>query len=131
MTEKVAIVGSRGFSDTSAATDYVRGLPVGTEVVSNGVRGVGAAAERAARYRGMKVTVFYANQKLYGADAGTVRDQQIVAYVDRVVAFWDGDSLGTKAVIDMARQAGKAIEIVYPVTYGYVDASVLEQAPSR
>ncbi len=113
MTEKLAIVGSRGFADRALVMDFVRRLPMDTEVVSGGAQGVDSWAELSARYRGMKVTVLYANWKQHGKSAGVIRNRKIVEYADRVVAFHDGASLGTALTIDLARRAGKPVEVVY------------------
>lgn len=112
---KVAIVGSRDYPDLDAVRAYVRALPLGTVVVSGGADGVDKEAVSEARSRfGMGWQEFLPNWAKYGARAGAVRNAEIVAFADRVVAFWNGTSKGTKITIDMARRAGKPCEVVTP-----------------
>lgn len=108
---KVAIVGSRNWQGQYQIGKYVESLPPDTEVVSGGARGVDMMAEHAARKRGLKVTVFLADWDKYGKAAGFLRNGQIVAHADKVVAFWDGKSRGTLDTIQKARAAGKDVEI--------------------
>lgn len=109
---KVAIVGSRDFLELSRVVEYVRGLPAGTIVVSGGARGVDSVAETAARECGLSVQVFKPDWDKHGLRAGFVRNLEIIGNADRVVAFWNGASRGTKHSISIARNYGKPVEIV-------------------
>lgn len=104
---KIAIVGSRDFGTLGLVEDYVRSLPLDTVVVSGGARGVDQRAEFVARQRDMPVQIFKADWTRHGKSAGFRRNAQIVGYADKVVAFWDGKSAGTKHTIGLARIAGK------------------------
>jgi len=104
---RVAIVGSRGYSDLNAVIEYVNTLPAGTVVISGGARGVDLTAENAARSRGLEVVVHYADWDTLGRSAGHIRNQKIVDDCDKLVAFWDGVSPGTKGTISLASKAGK------------------------
>lgn len=48
----------------------------------------------------------------YGRAAPIIRNRRIVEYADRVIAFWDGKSKGTKMVIEYAEKVGKECRIV-------------------
>ena len=109
---RVAIVGSRGYLDLDSVVSYVADLPVDTVVITGGAKGVDEAAEKAARERGLDVVVHYANWTLYGKAAGQIRNQVVVDDCDRLVAFWDGISPGTRGAISAASKAGK-LEKVY------------------
>lgn len=109
---KVAIVGSRGFWDIDLVGEYVAGLDVTDVIVSGGARGPDHAAEVAARARGMRVEVILPDWTTFGKRAGFVRNVEIVGRCDRLVAFWDGQSGGTKHSIDLAHKAGKPVEII-------------------
>lgn len=110
----VAIVGSRDFADEQAVRAYVRALPTGTTVVSGGARGPDSWAENEARLCALGVVVFHAEWDRLGRRAGFLRNKLIVDRADRVVAFWDQRSRGTQHTIDLAREAGKPVEIVLP-----------------
>lgn len=112
--ERVAIVGSRGYPDEDDVFSYVHELPSDTVVVSGGAEGPDTWAEKAAKRRGMLVVVYRADWSLYGKAAGPIRNAEIVANCDRVVAFWDGHSRGTKSTIGIANRQGKPVEVYCP-----------------
>ena len=109
---RIAIVGSRAFKNLGLVEQYVAGLPIGSEVVSGGACGVDRCAETAAIAKGLKTTIFKALWSVNGKRAGYLRNRQIVDYADKVVAFWDGQSKGTKHTIDIAVAEGKLHEVI-------------------
>lgn len=111
MSESVAVVGSRGFQDLDMVREYVRGLPLGVEVVSGGARGVDTVAEETALACGLHMKSFPAEWGKHGGAAGYIRNHDIVKRADRVVAFWDGESKGTKSTIEIAMKAQKPLDI--------------------
>lgn len=112
MSERVAVVGSRDFGDWNAVRAFIRTLPAGTTVVSGAARGVDSVAAECARACKLAVLEFPADWVEYGRSAGFRRNQQIVDAADRVVAFWDGQSKGTAHTIELAKKAGKPVEII-------------------
>lgn len=112
---RVAIVGSRNFGKLHLVREYVMDrLKAGEDVVvSGGARGVDSIAEQAAVDAGIEVRVFPAQWQLYGRSAGYRRNVDIVNDADRVVAFWDGSSRGTKHTIDIAHEKGKPTEVFF------------------
>jgi hypothetical protein len=109
---RVAIVGSREYPDPQEVRAYVADLPPETIVVSGGARGVDTTAAFAAVRRGLTCEVIRADWRRHGKRAGFLRNREVVARADRVVAFWDGESRGTKHAIDLARAAGKSVEVI-------------------
>jgi predicted Rossmann fold nucleotide-binding protein DprA/Smf involved in DNA uptake len=112
--ERVAIVGSRDYPHKAAVCQFVHDLHHDTVVVSGGARGPDTWAQRTAVARGMLVVVYPANWSRYGKVAGLLRNELIVAEADRIVAFWDGKSRGTKHTIDLANSKGKRVEVYCP-----------------
>lgn len=111
---KVAIVGSRGWTDEAAVVDFVHRLHAGDTVISSGARGVDTFAAKAAILRGdLRLRVIKPDWERYGRKAGMMRNTQIADECDRLIAFWDGVSRGTKDSIDKATKAGKSVEIHY------------------
>ena len=103
---KVAVVGSRNLT----VTDLRRYLPQGvTEIVSGGARGIDTCAREYAQRNGLKLTEFFPDYQKYGRTAPLKRNLQIIAYADIVVVFWDGESHGTKFVIERCRKMNKKI----------------------
>jgi hypothetical protein len=93
-------------------------LPASVVVVSGGARGVDAVAEDAARSRGLPVVRLSASWSSLGRRAGMMRNGEIVARADVLVAFWDGASSGTADAIRRARREGIAVFVVSPPASG-------------
>lgn len=109
---RVAIVGSRDFPNADAVSAFIQSLPAGTVVVSGGARGVDQWAEDAANALGLRTKIIHADWKNLGRRAGPIRNAEIVASADRLVAFWNGRSRGTLNAILAARSAGLPILIL-------------------
>lgn len=106
MSERVAIV-SRGFDDLERVRAYVRSLPRDTVIVSGGACGVDSAAEHEARIQKMPdPVVLYPDWERWGKAAGPIRNRAIVEAADRLVAFWDERSPGTKNAVEQDRGRG-------------------------
>lgn len=109
---KVAIIGSRGLS----VADLGKYLPEGTtEIVSGGARGVDTSAREYAISRGLKLTEFFPEYDKYGKGAPLKRNITIIEYADLVLAFWDGQSHGTKFVIDNCKQRNIPVKVYTPI----------------
>ena len=111
---KVAVVGSRDIK----TLDLEKYIPdTCTEIVSGGAKGVDHLAAAYAKKRGWKLTEFLPEYEKYGRGAPIVRNREIVAYADVVLAFWNGKSRGTWSTIEFCKKVGKAY-IVYRVDEG-------------
>ena len=105
---KVAIIGSRKLN-VENLQDY---LPEGTdEIVSGGAKGIDTCARNFAIKNGLKLTEFRPEYNKYGRGAPLRRNETIVNYADMVLAFWDGESRGTKFVINYCEKVGKECKI--------------------
>lgn len=111
---KVAIVGSRSFQPIWLVRQFIDTLSPGTWIVSGGAAGVDSEAAYYALNRRLPTLIFPADWERYGNSAGYRRNNQIIGAADRVVAFWDGKSKGTKHSIDMAKSAEKPLTIIAP-----------------
>jgi hypothetical protein len=60
---RVAVVGSRNFSNLSAVCKFISQLPKGCTVISGGARGVDQLAEDAAKEQGIPTVIYPANWK--------------------------------------------------------------------
>ena len=87
--------------------------PVPTEVVAGGARGPDDWAHNWAVLNGVPATVVKPDWNRYGRSAGMRRNEAMLDLKpDKVLAFWDGRSRGTKHMIEIARRAGVPVEIV-------------------
>ncbi len=109
---KLAIVGSRRL--TADPSGYVPSDV--TEIVSGGAQGVDQCAKAYAQANGLKLTEFLPAYARYGQAAPLRRNEEIVRYADAVLAFWDGESAGTRYVIELCKTYGKPVQIVYKIT---------------
>lgn len=114
---RVIIAGSRGFTafaDLCAYCDKVlaRKAQEGQIVVLSGhCQGPDLMGEEYARQRGYVVEVHPADWKQYGKAAGPKRNKEMAAAAHALIAIWDGESRGTKNMIDEARAAGLPVRV--------------------
>lgn len=119
---KVIIAGSRNFYDYNIVENTVvsyfmsRGiLKENVEIISGGARGADSLGEQLADSYGLKLTVFPAQWDTYGKAAGMIRNKEMADYAvkdsDKAIlfAFWDGQSRGTKGMIDIAKRCGMEV----------------------
>ena len=104
---KVIIAGSRDFNDYEAVknyADHILSNQSGIEIVSGGANGADKLGEQYAKEKGYKLTIFKADWDKYGKSAGPKRNAQMAEYADALIAFWDGQSRGTKNMIELAEK---------------------------
>ena len=77
-----------------------------TEVVIGCAQGADSHGETVARSMGIPVARFPADWKQYGKSAGIRRNAQMAEYADALIAVWDGQSRGTKNMIELASAKG-------------------------
>jgi hypothetical protein len=109
----VAVVGSRSFKDYERLERKLRKLGKLNSLISGGAAGADKLAERYAREHKIKMVIHKPEWKHFKKAAGPTRNQTIVDEADVVVAFWDGNSPGTRDTIDKTNKARKRL-IVYP-----------------
>lgn len=106
---KVAVIGSR----TLRITNLEKYLPEDTtEIVSGGARGVDQSAREYAYDNNIPLKEFFPGYESYGRLAPLKRNILIINYADKVLAFWDGKSHGTKFVIENCKKLSKPLKII-------------------
>ena len=117
---RIIVCGSRDFDDyelfnRSMEENVARFSYV--QLVSGHARGADLFAERYAEEKGIPIAVFKADWEKYGRAAGPIRNRMMLEYAleeDAVVmAFWNGESRGTKNMISQAEKAGAVVHIVH------------------
>jgi len=104
---RTIIAGSRSIMDPNtvdAALKWAQavGLSI-TQVVSGTATGVDKLGELWAGYSGITVKRFRPDWDRYGKSAGFRRNAEMAAYAEALLAVWDGDSNGTRHMIDQAK----------------------------
>ena len=105
---RIAIVGSRNLSLENISA-YV---PQCDEIVSDGANGIDACAANYANKNSLRLTEFFPNYQKYGRAAPIRRNEEIVDYADKIIAFWDGHSKGTLSVSKYAEKTGKECQVI-------------------
>jgi hypothetical protein len=83
-----------------------------TRIVSGGAIGADSLAEDWGKQHDIPTLIFKPDWIKYGRSAGIIRNKDIIANADIVLAFWDGVSRGTKNSIDTAKSLGKPLQII-------------------
>lgn len=83
------------------------------EIVSGGARGADKLGEMFARKHKINVKVFPALWDVYGKSAGYRRNEEMAAYADEAIVFWDRKSKGSKHMIEYMKNIGKKVTVVY------------------
>lgn len=110
---KLAIVGSRSFCDYELLKTKVNEHFSNVQtIVSGGAKGADALGERYAKDNGINTEIHVPEWDRYGKSAGYRRNVDIINNADSVIAFWDGESKGTKHSIDIAKKLGKSIVVI-------------------
>lgn len=110
MSKIIAVIGSREFSDATLLKSILdQHKPI--RIISGGARGADALAQNYGIENGIELVIYKPDWKKYGRGAGIIRNRLIVDAADYVIAFWDGESRGTKAAIDYARTQNKPVHI--------------------
>lgn len=110
---RIAVVGSSDFPDLDLVRLVIARFDVRHVLVSGDARGVDFAAQREALRLGMTVVVVRPGDPSIRHHY-LARNDVIVECCDRLVAFWDGRSRGTKYVIDRMRNRGPNPEVYAP-----------------
>ena len=111
---KVIIAGSReGFTieDVRIAVLNREFYGTITEVVSGAARGVDRLGEQWAKENDIPIKQFIPDWDGLGKKAGHVRNREMGDYADALIALWDGESKGTKGMIEYAQKKGLKVYV--------------------
>ena len=116
---RMIVAGGRDFADEKLLTSTLDGLReefIEIEIVSGHASGADKMAEAYAKRLGIPLKIFPADWKKYGRGAGPIRNREMLSYIVEgnpvVVAFWDGQSKGTKNMIDQAQKASVDCRVI-------------------
>ena len=122
---RIIIAGSRDFNDyellKKSAIEIIAKktmLPDLTRIISGGARGADTLGERFANEMGLEISRFIPDWDGLGKRAGYVRNAEMAKFAVEddnygvLIAFWDGQSRGTKHMIDLAKRYGLEVHVV-------------------
>ncbi len=102
---KTIIAGSRELDSYLILSGVIRKIDWEiTEVISGTARGADRLGERWAKNHNIPLKKYVANWRRYGNKAGILRNIEMAEYADALIALWDGESKGTKHMIEIARK---------------------------
>ena len=111
---KYIIAGGRKFCDSVLMNRVLRKLLTRDDsVIVGGAPGADTLGQDWADYHQLDYEVMKANWSKYGKRAGVLRNAEMAEAGDALVAFWDGESKGTRHMIDTALSKGLEVH-VYP-----------------
>ena len=114
----VIVAGGTNFADYTLLTHVLRGLLHPDDVIISGCApGADSLGIKFAQEFGWKYETFpadWANDGKY--EAGFIRNSKMVACANALIAFWDGQSGGTRDTIFKALEAKREVH-VYMVKY--------------
>lgn len=111
---KLLIVGSRSFVNYEQMKDQIYSLYSVDEIemiISGGAKGADSLAQKFAEQHEISFKEFPADWSAYGKRAGILRNIEMVNVADRVIAFWDGKSSGTRFTISYTKEQNKPITV--------------------
>lgn len=116
-TRKLIVAGGRNFNDyetfKSALDQYIKDYKdtYTIEIVSGMARGADILAYQYAKENNLVCHEFPADWEKYSKAAGFIRNKQMAAFADALLAFWDGHSKGTSHMISLMIKLNKPTEV--------------------
>jgi hypothetical protein len=84
-------------------------------VISGGAKGADRLGEVWATHANRPLEVYPADWDKHGKKAGYLRNELMAEQAEALIALWDGESRGTKHMIDVARLSGLKVFVYrYP-----------------
>ena len=125
MLSKIIVAGGRTYKNYEFVAEncrkfiadnnvYYPEIVTGTDLIKdNEPYGVDQLSVKFAREHGYEYTIFKAEWSTYGSGAGPIRNGEMAVYGDVLLAFWDGNTRGTKNMIDQAKKRGVPVHIYH------------------
>ena len=109
---KVIIAGGRDYHNYETLLEAITEAQFDiTTVVSGGAKGVDALGERYASEMNKELNVFNADWETHGRAAGPIRNRKMAENAEALIAIWDGQSRGTKNMIETATKKGLRVHV--------------------
>lgn len=113
---KTIIAGSRTFNDYNllkSKLDYYRQNNTITQIVSGGAAGADTLGEKYSDENDIDLVIMRADWDTHGRAAGPIRNRKMAEYAEVLIAVWDGQSRGTKNMIEEMNKLKKPVFIIW------------------
>jgi hypothetical protein len=110
---KLAIIGSRTFTNYELLQETLEPHKHKiTQVISGAAKGADLFGEKWAIENNIETLIFPAEWGKHGKKAGYIRNEDIIKNCDCVIAFWGGESKGTKHSLSLCKKYNKPFKII-------------------
>jgi len=113
---KLIIAGGRDFNNYSLLKQkmdfFLQNIKESVEIVSGKAKGADSLGEKYAIEKGFSIKEFPADWDKYGKGAGHIRNEEMAKYATHCVCFWDGESRGTKSMINLCEKYNLKYKVV-------------------
>lgn len=123
---KIIINGSRDFYNYTylrlILKDYIMTNQINPElieIISGGAKGADTLAIKFAKEYNLNYKVMNADWNKYGKRAGIIRNAEMLTYaisnpndIAILISFWNGNSKGTKHMIDISNDKGIIVKVI-------------------
>lgn len=130
------IAGSRTYTNYITVDRAMRSLTA-TRILSGGATGVDELGERYAQSHGIPLTIYPANWERHGKAAGPIRNEEMARNADALLLIWDGQSSGSKSMLQTAwkyklkiTEVGIAPELAFLAALEQLEKALREAAPA-
>ena len=116
-TTKIVIAGCRNYYNYDEAKAYLDDCLADINskndiiILSGAANGSDKLGVRYALENNFRVELFLPEWDKYGKSAGPKRNKLMAQACDYVICFWDGESSGTRSMIDYAKEYNKPLYI--------------------
>lgn len=114
---KIIIAGTRTFKPSFAVENKIDQIIESIEdsitIISGTARGADLYGERYATKKGYSIERYPADWDKYGKKAGYIRNKEMGSVADMAIVLWDGESKGSKHMIEEMKKLNKRVEIIF------------------
>lgn len=114
---RLVVSGSRNFKDYNLVSKeldkHLKGRNQRVTIISGAANGVDSLGERYAKEKELNLERYPADWDQFGSAAGLKRNMEMAEVADEVIAFWDGESAGTKNMIECAKLKNLPYKVVF------------------
>ena len=122
MEKRIVIAGCRNYNNFEEAKVFIEEcLKEFKEnftiiIISGCCSGADKIGEKYAEENGFKIERYPAEWQKYGRSAGPKRNRKMAEISDFIICFWDGQSRGTKSMIEYTKTLEKELRVKYITT---------------